>query len=312
MNIHHLELFYYVALHGGISEAVRKFPYGIQQPAVSGQIIQLESDLGVRLFHRRPFALTPAGRQLYAFIQPFFAGLEGVGEQIRGGATQAIRMAAPEIILRHHLPAILQSVRRQFPKLKLTLRAAHQPQVEQWFERQEIDFAVTLLESKLGAGLYAEPLIKLPLAFLVPASSPAQSAGDVLEAIASGTTPGLSSSDLDPPPPLITLPPNEMAPRLFREWLADQGVQWPPSIEVNALELIEIYVSNGFGIGLTLGGPATSPDSRCRLLPAPEIGTVTVGAIWRDKLTPLTQCLLEALRDRARQMLLLGALPPTT
>ena len=32
MNIHHLELFYYVARHGGISEAVRKMPYGIQHP----------------------------------------------------------------------------------------------------------------------------------------------------------------------------------------------------------------------------------------------------------------------------------------
>ena len=41
MNIHHLELFYYFAKHGGISEAVRNMPYGIQQPAISGQVIQL-------------------------------------------------------------------------------------------------------------------------------------------------------------------------------------------------------------------------------------------------------------------------------
>ena len=46
MNIHHLELFYYVARHGGITEAVRNIPYGIQQPAVSGQLIQLEEFLG--------------------------------------------------------------------------------------------------------------------------------------------------------------------------------------------------------------------------------------------------------------------------
>ena len=52
MNIHHLELFYYVAKHGGISEAVRNMPYGIQQPAISGQVIQLEEFLGVTLFHR--------------------------------------------------------------------------------------------------------------------------------------------------------------------------------------------------------------------------------------------------------------------
>jgi DNA-binding transcriptional LysR family regulator len=53
MNVHHLELFYYVAKHEGITEAVRKMPWGIQQPAVSGQILQLENSLGVKLFQRR-------------------------------------------------------------------------------------------------------------------------------------------------------------------------------------------------------------------------------------------------------------------
>ena len=59
MNIHHLELFYFVAKYEGITSAVRKMPYGIQQPAVSGQILHLERDLGVKLFNRRPFAPTP-------------------------------------------------------------------------------------------------------------------------------------------------------------------------------------------------------------------------------------------------------------
>ncbi|MBM3833613.1 MAG: LysR family transcriptional regulator [Verrucomicrobia bacterium] len=53
MNIHHLELFYYVAKFGGICEAVRNMPYGIQQPAISSQIIQLEDYLGITLFRRR-------------------------------------------------------------------------------------------------------------------------------------------------------------------------------------------------------------------------------------------------------------------
>ena len=64
LNIHHLELFYYVARHGGISEAVRHMPYGIQQPAMSSQIIQLEETLGLTLFQRRPFQLLPAGAEL--------------------------------------------------------------------------------------------------------------------------------------------------------------------------------------------------------------------------------------------------------
>ena len=81
MNVHHLELFYFVARHGGIMPAVRNIPYGIQQPAVSAQVAQLEEFLGATLFQRRPFALTPAGEKLYDFISPFFSKLDAVAVQ---------------------------------------------------------------------------------------------------------------------------------------------------------------------------------------------------------------------------------------
>src|SRR5206468_12272938 len=99
MNIHHLELFYYVAKHGGISEAVRNMPYGIQQPAMSGQIIQLEESLGATLFQRRPFGLTRQGEELFAFIAPFFEQLQPVAENIRGGISQHNRIGASDIVL---------------------------------------------------------------------------------------------------------------------------------------------------------------------------------------------------------------------
>src|SRR5437588_11619061 len=98
MNIHHLELFYYVARHGGIMEAVRNMPYGIQQPAVSGQVAQLESYLGVTLFQRRPFALTVDGQKLYDFIQPFFSQLEKVAVELQGGQARHLRIGASTII----------------------------------------------------------------------------------------------------------------------------------------------------------------------------------------------------------------------
>ena len=84
VNIHHLELFYYVAKYEGITAAVRKMPYGIQQPAVSGQILHLEKDLGVKLFNRRPFALTPAGEELYDYLYPFFSRLSDVEARLKG------------------------------------------------------------------------------------------------------------------------------------------------------------------------------------------------------------------------------------
>ena len=145
MNVHHLELFYYVAKHGGISEAVRNMPYGIQQPAISGQVIQLEEFLGVTLFHRRPFALTPPGKELFDFIKPFFDNLTPMAEKLRGGVSQHLRIAASETVLRNFLPEVLQELRQKFPKLKVTLREGYHPQVVTWLLQQEIDLSLGLL-----------------------------------------------------------------------------------------------------------------------------------------------------------------------
>lgn len=289
INIHHLELFYYVARFGGIMEAVRNMPYGIQQPAVSGQILQLEGDLGVKLFNRRPFELTQAGVELFSFIQPFFTNVEQIGEKLRGGAAQVIRMAAPNLALREHLPEVLAHVRRKFPRLKLTLRAAHQPQVEAWLERQEIDFAITILEGRPAPGLNSEPLLELPVVFLVPKESPFHEAAQVFETLASG-------ADI---PSLITLPSNEHVPKLCRELLARRGLEWNPDIEVTSLDLIEIYVAGGFGVGLSLAVPQWNPSPKIRVLPVDEVPTVKLGAIWRGQLLPITEELLRALRARA-------------
>src|SRR5256884_5807006 len=98
MNIHHLELFYFVAKHGGIAAAVRNIPYGIQQPAVSGQIAKLEESLGTKLFQRRPFALSPSGLELFEFIKPFFANIKTVGENLRQNRSPQLAMTAPSSV----------------------------------------------------------------------------------------------------------------------------------------------------------------------------------------------------------------------
>jgi DNA-binding transcriptional LysR family regulator len=106
MNIHHLELFYFVAKHGGIAAAVRNIPYGIQQPAVSGQIARLEESLGTKLFQRRPFALSPAGVELFEFIKPFFDNVEIVSEKLRQNRSPQLRIAAPSIVLHDYIPRV--------------------------------------------------------------------------------------------------------------------------------------------------------------------------------------------------------------
>ncbi|HEX4644316.1 MAG TPA: LysR family transcriptional regulator, partial [Verrucomicrobiae bacterium] len=231
MNIHHLELFYYVARHGGISEAVRNIPYGIQQPAVSGQIAQLEEFLGATLFQRRPFSLTPAGEKLYRFIDPFFSGIDAVAFELQGGAARQIRIGASDIVLRDHLPQLLQTVRKKFPQLNLTLRDDYEPELERLLEKQDIDVAVTLVEKKPPPGIQSLVLLELPLVLLAPRASKLASVEE------------LWNQDKIREP-LICLPAREPICQNFQRGLNRRGVDWFPAIEVSSVDLIETYVAS--------------------------------------------------------------------
>jgi DNA-binding transcriptional LysR family regulator len=286
LNIHHLELFHHVARHGGISEAVRHMPYGIQQPAVSAQILQLEDHLGVTLFQRRPFALTAPGEKLHAFIRPFFEGLDAMEEALRGDV-QHLRLGGSGILLRDHLPHVLLGVRKRFPRLKLTLREGHRPQLEAWLQNGELDLATTLLDGKPPAGLRAHRLLELPLVLLVQKNSRIQSADELWKRDKIEET-------------LICLPPFETIPRLFQQGLHRRGLDWLPGIEVSSLALIEAYVEHGYGLGLYVSIPRYAYSSGLRVLPLTGFAPVVLGAVWPGKRTPVIQAFLDEIQARIR------------
>jgi DNA-binding transcriptional LysR family regulator len=287
MNIHHLELFYYVAKHGGITEAVRNIPYGIQQPAVSAQVLQLEDDLGVTLFRRRPFALHPPGEKLFEFIRPFFDGLESVADQIRGD-NQQLRVGGSGILLRDHLPEVLLGLKARFPRLKLTLREGHRPQLETWLRDQDLDVATTLLEGKPASGLNSTPLMQLNLVLLVNRDTGISSATDLWR-----------RDKIDEA--LICLPAYETIPRQFQSGLNRMGIAWLPRIEVSSLALIETYVDWGYGIGLYVDIPRYQYLPKIRALPLDDFDPVVLGALWAGKSTPLIEAYLDEIRDRIKR-----------
>ena len=289
MNVHHLELFYFVAKHGGISEAVRNMPYGIQQPAVSAQIIRLEEDLGLTLFQRRPFQLSRAGAELYEFIKPFFANLDAVEQRITGGLGQQIRIGASEVVQRYHLPEIVVKVRARFPQLKLYLREGYQPQLESWLLARELDLAITMIEGKPPAGIRQEELIKLRLALLVPEESQLHTAEDLWR-------------EDRIKEPLIALPASEGICRHFQRELERRDLEWFTSLEVSSLGLVEAYVANGFGVGLGLHIPKMTPNPELRLIPLGDFPPINVGALWVGKRSRLMDAFIEECHRRAEWM----------
>src|SRR5438876_9593650 len=272
MNIHHLELFYFVAKHGGIAAAVRNIPYGIQQPAISGQIAKLEESLGIKLFQRRPFALSPAGAELFEFIKPFFDNNDIVAERLRQNSSPQLRIAAPSIVLHDYLPQILECLRLKFPAFRLYLHEA----------ARDVDLAIMLIDKKSRAGIQVRPLLELPLILLVHKQSKLARAEELWKRDKIEET-------------LVSFPRTDPVHAYFQRGLERLGVEWFCGIEVNSARLIERYVASGYGIGLAVAVPGFKPPPQLRALPLSHFPPVVVGVAWSGKLSGIARQLLAEL-----------------
>lgn len=290
MNIHHLELFYYVTRHGGISRAVRHMPYGIQQPAISSQMLQLEENLGTRLFERSPFRLTAEGEVLYEFVQPFFDNIDAVATKLRKPSAPQLRICAAELVLRDHLPVVIAQMRVRYPDLQLGFRSGFQSQMEGWLQDREIDLAITPLENRPAARIRCLKLVRLPLVLVVPRKSKIKSATELW-----------AMERIDQP--LINLPATETVSRMFQKGLKRLRVEWPATIEASSLESVTQFVVNGYGYGVNVdvGHFATRP--LVRALPLEDFDPIMMVALWHGEPTPVIRAVLEELQRYAREHL---------
>lgn len=286
MNVHHLELFYYVAKYEGITASVRKMPYGIQQPAVSGQILQLESELGVKLFNRRPFALTPEGEELYDYVYPFFSKMGLVEESLKGELGKHLRICASASVLRTHLPNVLEKMKLRIPDLKLSLREVEPAAIYSSLLKQQADIAVSIIYGKLTDGLKAKRLLSLPVVLIVPEALNVKSLDDLIVKSDDGT--GYKSKI-----PLVGLPANEALQQIFEKGLAKKNITWDVSVEVNSLDVIHSYVCRGFGAGVAVGVPGVAGEKivaeGCKAIPLDGFDPLEVGILYQGTLKPVAE-----------------------
>lgn len=287
MNPHQLELFYHVAKFKGVSRAARQMPYGIQQPSVSAQVNALERDLGVTLYERRPFKLTPAGEELFQFVEPFFGRIAEVREKLQGAAR--IRIGASPIVFRDYLSPVIESIRRQFPGLNMILRALNQPELIDSLEQDELDVVISLIPDNLSPSVRALEIIALPLVLLTLKASKIKSA-----------TALWGSGRIQEP--LISLGPNELICQRFQQMLTKIGVSWLPKIEMDSLDLIEKYVEAGYGLGLSVRLPEKKLSSKIRAIELPDLPPVKLGVLYRGESGPeykVRRTFLEEVRKQA-------------
>ena len=192
------------------------------------------------------------------------------------------------------MPDFFRSVRKRYPNLKIALREGYQADLEGMLQREELDLVVSVLEKQVAPGIRSVPLVELPLVLLVEESSGISSATELWK-----------RDKIQEP--LICLPATEAISKNFQQGLARLEVDWFPSIEVSSVDLIETYVANGFGIGVSVQVPKVGPAPRVRRLKLPDFAPIIVGALWRGKTSAHLQAFLDELQLRAKRLSEAGA-----
>jgi DNA-binding transcriptional LysR family regulator len=224
--------------------------------------------LGVTLYERRPFKLTPAGEELFKFVEPFFGKIPEVRQKLQGAAR--IRVGASPIIVRDYLPPVIEALGKRFPGLNMIVRALNQPELIDSLERDELDVIISLIPDDLGAGVQIIEIVSLPLILVTPKRSGIKSASDAW-------------GEKRIKEPLIALGPNELICQHFQECLMKMNISWPPKLEMDSIELIEKYVEAGYGIGLSVRMPEKTLSSKLRAIDLPEVPPVRLGILYRGK-----------------------------
>src|SRR3954471_18994476 len=124
MNIDDLKLFVEIARKGGFAAAARA--RNVDPSAISRAVAALESDIGVRLFHRstRKVSLTEAGDKLLAHLSAALDDLDAACEEARAvvnSSAGTLRMTASNAFGPTCIAPVLPTFRQLYPHLKLEL-----------------------------------------------------------------------------------------------------------------------------------------------------------------------------------------------
>ncbi len=127
MTFRHLEAFVAVARKGGFTRAAEALH--LTQPTISGQIKELEEELGTPLFHRLPRSveLTEAGRWFLGRAREILDARERFLEEAaayRGLLKGTLEVHASTIPGEYLLPPVLARFKERHPDLRVLLRVA--------------------------------------------------------------------------------------------------------------------------------------------------------------------------------------------
>jgi DNA-binding transcriptional LysR family regulator len=235
LNPDHLRALSEVVAQGSFTRAAKRL--NLAQPTVSLQIRDLETRLGVRLVERlgkRAFA-TVAGRELIEYAQRLAQETDRLTTAMRrhrDGFLGQVRVGSSTSALIYHLPPVLARLRREHPNIELVVTTGTTSGVVERMLRNEIDLGIISLP-------VAERLLEV-----VPLKTEPMVAifAEHTEGLPERVTPQFLLQHT-----LILEYARAHVRALIMGWLAGDGAEVHPAMELDNLEAVRRMVAAGLG-----------------------------------------------------------------
>lgn len=274
LNLDQLRSFVLVIETGSFSAAADRL--GISQPAVSLQVRQLERRLAVRLIERvgKRAKATPAGMELLRHAQHIGSAVENAVDALAdhaSGVAGRVRLGTGATACLHFLPAVLRTLREQFPALSVVVSTGNTEDQARKVEENSLDLALVTLPAA-GRALAAMPVLEDEFVAIGRA--------DVAPLKARVAPADLGAL------PLVLFEPAANTRKLVDRWFAAEGLQPQPVMELGSVEAMKEMVAAGLGYaivpGMSMTGRGAHPELKTSRL-NPRMHRTLAVVLRRDK-----------------------------
>jgi DNA-binding transcriptional LysR family regulator len=274
LNPDHLRALTEVIAQGSFTRAAKRL--NLAQPTISLQIRELETRLGVRLVERlgkRAFA-TVAGRELLGYAQRLAQESDRLMTAMRrhrDGFLGQVRVGSSTSALIYHLPPVLARLRREHPNIELVVTTGTTSGVVERLIRNDIDLGVISLPVAERL-LDVVPLRTEPMVAIFSADT---------KNLPARVTPQFLLQHT-----LILEYARAHVRALIMSWLAGDGEQVHPAMELDNLEAVRRMVAAGLGASVVPAAVVSErhPDAAVVFRPLqPALDRTLALAQRRDK-----------------------------
>lgn len=242
MDVRLLKYFLTIVEEGTITKAAKRL--NMAQPPLSTQIMNLENELGVKLFIRgkKRIQLTEAGAFMKTRAQEVVSACEALERQMKAfqdGMVGRITIGAIEAIATKYLPNVFSDFSKQYSNIKFDIWSGSTSDILEQLDKGIIDLA--FIRPPFEEQKYDSYLVRKDAwGILIPENHP----------LASSSKESISPEDLDGEPLIIPSTANRQSE--VKEWFT--GAQAEPNIAYtyNNYAIAEGLVRGNLGLALVL------------------------------------------------------------